>query len=414
MADLDDLYRVILARPDDDTPRLAYADALEDADDPRRAAFVRAQVAASRVPEYDPARVRYEYAELAALFDPIWVLGLPDLPAGLNWAREPFRRGMPSAIQAQNGAAFAEHAAELFTHYPIDTLELSAGQMAHLGELAQCPELASIVRLEFATGVSGPAARRVFNSRHATKLTELSVGADMTVAASARELVRSKVFRRLAGLSWRDEGRGGGAVVAELTQLADPPHLDRLDLSGNRINGDRAGRLAAAPALAWVEELDLSDNPLGPIGMAFLSAAQLPHLRVLRLLRTTPRVEGVRALLTAAFAPGLRSLALGGNGLGPAAAAVLAAAPTLAELRLLDLGDNRVGDRGAEALADSPHLANLVRLDLAENGIEARGAAALAASKYLGNLIHLNLSLNQITPAAERLLRDRFGDRVRI
>src|SRR5438874_2168580 len=102
MADLDDLYRVILARPDDDTPRLAYADALEDAGDPRRAAFVRAQVAAERLPEYDPARVRYEYVERPTLFDPAWVHDLPELPQGLSWAQMPFRRGLPAAVRAAN------------------------------------------------------------------------------------------------------------------------------------------------------------------------------------------------------------------------------------------------------------------------------------------------------------------------
>src|SRR5207248_10081636 len=155
---------------------------------------------------------------------------LPPRPGGLRWAARPFRRGFPSAVQAANGAAFAEHAAELLAAYPIDTLGLDAGQITGLGGLTGCDELARIGRLEFASGVSGPAARRVFNSRNLTRLAELHVGAGMTVPAAARELVRSRAFRRLTGLSWRDDARSGGAVVAELIHLADPPHLAKLDL----------------------------------------------------------------------------------------------------------------------------------------------------------------------------------------
>jgi uncharacterized protein (TIGR02996 family) len=411
---LRDLYRVVLARPDDDTPRVVYADALDDAGEADLAAFVRAQVAAARVPEYDPVHVRYQYHDLPALFDPAWVEELPPLPGGLRWPAQPFRRGFPSAVQAVNGAAFAAHAAGLLAAYPIDTLGLDEGQITRLGGLTGCDELNRLGRLEFASGMSRQVARRVLNSRNLSRLAELSVGGRMTVAEAAWELVRSRVFRHLTGLSWRDDARGGGAVVAELIQLADPPHLARLDLSGNRVTGDRAGRLATAPALAGVDELDLGDNHLGPTGAAALAAARLPLLRTLRLQRTGLRAEGVRELGAAGFAGGLRSLSLGGNHLGPAAAAALAASPTLAGLRVLDLADNRLGDRGAEALAESPHLANLALLDVSENGIEARGLVALAASPHLGGLIHLNLSLNQVTPAAARRLRDRFGDRVRL
>jgi uncharacterized protein (TIGR02996 family) len=48
----------ILAHPDDDTPRLVYADWLAEHGDPDRAAFIRTQIEAHRSPEFD--RRRYE------------------------------------------------------------------------------------------------------------------------------------------------------------------------------------------------------------------------------------------------------------------------------------------------------------------------------------------------------------------
>src|SRR5690349_2258850 len=126
MTDLDALHRAVLDHPDDDTPRLIYADALEDAGDAERAAFVRGQVAADRVPDDDPIRVRWEHHDRRA-FDAAWRLEqLPDLPDGLQWAAEPFRRGFPAAVEAGDGSAFVAHADELFALAPIEELHLTA------------------------------------------------------------------------------------------------------------------------------------------------------------------------------------------------------------------------------------------------------------------------------------------------
>src|SRR5438128_226790 len=95
MTDREALFRGILENPDDDTLRLIYADALDEESDARRAAFVRAQVRFARLPEYDPARVRARHHDPDRHLVAEWVGGLPDLPAGLRWDREPCRRGRP-------------------------------------------------------------------------------------------------------------------------------------------------------------------------------------------------------------------------------------------------------------------------------------------------------------------------------
>ena len=52
MTDAEDLFRAVLAEPDDDTPRLIYADYLEERADPR-AEFIRLQCERAALPEGD-------------------------------------------------------------------------------------------------------------------------------------------------------------------------------------------------------------------------------------------------------------------------------------------------------------------------------------------------------------------------
>ncbi len=58
MSDGHALLRAILDDPDDDAPRLIYADWLEENGDPARAAFIRAQIKLARLPQDDPDRDR--------------------------------------------------------------------------------------------------------------------------------------------------------------------------------------------------------------------------------------------------------------------------------------------------------------------------------------------------------------------
>ena len=414
MTDRDALYRAILDHPDDDTPRLIYADALEDVGESDRAALIRAQVELARVPEYDLFAVRTRVSEAyrercgAAMR---WLWSLPELPRGLTWVRDPFRRGFPAAVQAATGAAFVDHAEELFDRFPVDELELRMARAADIRPLAGCEGLRRVTRLRLQEGVSGQVARRLFASPNLARLTGLTIGAQMTTASATQAVIRSPAFRRLTAFACHTD-RTGGPFIDELSQLADPPHLTTLDVASNRMTEERVARLAAAPVMSGVGDLDLSDNNLGEDGARRLAAAELPRLHTLRMIRTWPRDEGVEALAAARLVDELRSLHLGGNNLGPRSAMHLGETADAANLRVLDLTDNRLGDDGAAALAGSARLRNLVLLDLAENQIEDRGADALAESPHLDGLIYLGLSGNVIAPPAAARLRARFGERV--
>src|SRR5262245_30142891 len=54
MSEEDALLAAIHANPDDDTPRLVYADWLDEHDQPERAEFIRVQVEVSHMTDDDP------------------------------------------------------------------------------------------------------------------------------------------------------------------------------------------------------------------------------------------------------------------------------------------------------------------------------------------------------------------------
>ena len=93
----------------------------------------------------------------------------------------------------------------------------------------------------------------------------------------------------------------------------------------------------------------------------------------------------------------------------------LANNPALSRLRKLSLHHNKLVDGAVAALAGSANLANLTYLDLHDNKIGDTGAEALAKSPHLANLRELNLRDNpRLTEKGKQLLRDKFGERVRL
>jgi uncharacterized protein (TIGR02996 family) len=67
--DEEGLLRTVIEDPDDDTPRLVYADYLEEHGQPDRAAFIRVQCQLAHLPEADPRRPELEARERALQAD---------------------------------------------------------------------------------------------------------------------------------------------------------------------------------------------------------------------------------------------------------------------------------------------------------------------------------------------------------
>jgi uncharacterized protein (TIGR02996 family) len=99
MTDEAALLAAILARPDEDTPRLMYADWLDEHGQPERAEFIRIQCD----PTADEA-AEDRAAELEERNRTKWLAGLPQFP-GARWE---FRRGFPEYLDAP-GELFLQH-----------------------------------------------------------------------------------------------------------------------------------------------------------------------------------------------------------------------------------------------------------------------------------------------------------------
>lgn len=413
----DALYRAICAQPDEDTPRLAYADLIEENGDSDRAHFIRKQIALANLPEYDPLAVATR--QLAPDLFLGWGMmhTLPEITAPYSWQKCEFRRGFPWKVGVQSWEAFASESAMVFEAAPVQALDVYAQDRPDVAALAEWPHLARVSRLEFSVGRLGAdAAALLGNSPYATRLTELAFESDGITADGLETLARSPLFSRLTALELRSNVIAPALLVDALAAARAPGTLGRLSLAYNHITRYDAAHLFALPVLHGLEQLDLSDNPLNVEGVQSLAeSGALRGVRSLTLSYTLPGVPGVRALTETGGLSGVRCLDLSANRLGPVAVKLVAESTAARGLRVLNLANNPVGDAGATALANSRGCAGLLDLDLSEAELTDTGALALADSPHLGNLLRLNLHTPRpFSDKARAALVERFGKRVTV
>jgi uncharacterized protein (TIGR02996 family) len=115
----------IVANPEDDAPRLIFADWLEDHGDPDRAEFIRTQIELARLDEDATDRPKLERREQVLLAEnrERW---LAELPA---WARKEagkFCRGFVSEMTL-TGNRFLKNAADLWAATPLESVYFRQG-----------------------------------------------------------------------------------------------------------------------------------------------------------------------------------------------------------------------------------------------------------------------------------------------
>jgi uncharacterized protein (TIGR02996 family) len=360
----DAFLQAIIENPEDDGPRLVYADWLEDHGESDRADFIRLQCELARLPGGDPRRKGLEARERALLkgHELEW-LG-PLRGRADKWQ---FRRGFVESVKL-GAEEFVDHAEAILAAAPVRHAEFRQGwydSATVLARLGTCPHLTRLKSIRLSFGVC-----------------EVSDPGLRALASSPPLLNR---LDRLFAMECNVTEAGLGPVLLS-------PHLGRLrglHLSECRLHG-AAGvlPLADSPQLGRLTALSLDENRLGDEGVQLLAAS-----------RNCSRLE---------------FLSLEECGVGDGGAEALGRSPHLGRLVELHLRDNRVGNRGASALAKSPHLAGLEYLHLHENRIGDAGAGALAASPNLGRVQNLTLWGNRISQAGEEPLKVRFGGRVHV
>jgi uncharacterized protein (TIGR02996 family) len=419
----------ICEHPDDDGPRLVYADWLDEHGDSPRAAFIRAQCTLARMDFDDPRRPDLLQCERDWLNDArARRQKLPKL-AGVTWGT--YRRGFVASAVVRNVQTFRKHAAALFAATPVEDVTFQRLTPSTARTLAALPALARLRGLTVGPGAGGDGLRAILLSPHLAKLARLDLSrqdagtqvVSILEVASLPEL--TTLHLSFGGFNFGGTGLGpaGAWVLAEALHF---PRLETLSLSGCAI-ADGAVALAATRGLSNLTTLHLSSNGITDAGATALATSPyLSRLATLDLGGNQIGATGTAALVGSRHLPALRWLQLSSNPFGPTqqaaaenwhaaqvapppsarplvlqllynqidddGAALLAQWPALARVVILDLGYNSIGNAGAAALAASPHLANLTRLTLYNDPVELAGLWALAASPHLGRLTVLGLS----------------------
>jgi uncharacterized protein (TIGR02996 family) len=235
MRDADPFLAAIAARPDDDLPRLIFADWLDEHGRGDRAEFIRLQCAAARG---EPAALtpdaRRRAADLEAAHRDEW---LADLSHDVYHAA--FRRGFAEHVVLPT-AAFMAAGAALRRRTPVRSVALLGAGAALRGLLA------------------GPLLRGLTGLHLNDSLLGDDGVAHLADAPSLRDLETLKLARAAVG--------DPGAMA-----LARSPHLGRLRtlaLRGNAIGDAGAWELARSPTLRRLTALDVAENEIGPSGVA--------------------------------------------------------------------------------------------------------------------------------------------------
>ena len=412
------LIEAIVEAPDDDAPRLVYADFLQTKGDPR-GELIQLQCQLAAAPDDDRRRaIRIQENKLLAAHRDAWLAPLYALlrDATISYKFE-LRRG------------FVEHA------------EIGIRALPLLDRLIAVAPLLRSLRL-FDDGTmeipsKQPKLAGVLEQSAFRRMIHLEISLPGAGNAAAREVAGATTLANLRALKlqmsvWGEMLTYFKAPPAELvlddvgaTALAESPYLaklESLDLDSNRIglagvfaiargdwrlrelvlanNAMRAGDvletkgLAAAtldvvlagPALERLETLSLAGTTLDAKEIAGIVASPtFAQLRELDLERCHLGVAGITALCEAFALPALRRLRVERNSLCDAGALAVADCAALANLTSFEAGHNRIGQKGGTALATTPHFTNLERITLNEPRWKPEMTAVFASSPTLAN-----------------------------
>jgi len=265
------LLAAVLAAPADDMPRLVYADFLEETGDPvdaARAHFIRAEIAAERLPPEDPERERLE-SQAARLFNKHGDAWNRELPEWDRWygTRLVYRRGFVEEVHT-NFRRFAFGGGTLLAAVPVRYLALASrdGTLpfidAMMASLSVPPDLSHIQTLRLGPHLRfTPAAQRrpAFQVDATDDLIALVCGYPSLTRLQTLILAGNEI----------DDGRAAD-LVRRLPESVFAGSLAELDLSDNRLTDAGAMALASANWPPGLTRLNLTGNDVGPASAAVL------------------------------------------------------------------------------------------------------------------------------------------------
>jgi uncharacterized protein (TIGR02996 family) len=461
----------IVANTDDDTPRLVYADWLDEHDQPERAEFIRAQVELERLPKDSPARPGLEdrIEDLLTEFEERWLAPVPAQLLRWTW-----RRGFLETVEFVGPGSAADMVRLCAAHPLTDTQWIAPAEVLLPG--LDMPEIAKLPFLHLSSGyrperfLEGLAGRQAPANLTGLKLPDADPAAvaALPCAASLTRLDLDQLTQgpdtladALAAGAWPRLSHlrvywGGSADARRLRPLFAPPRSGLWrDLEIGVVDPDVLPLLAGLPALRRLK-LRLSrspDSPFtlppaltdltcsavggeGPLLSALAETDGVERLRCLRLFLGEPLQAKSRAalrrLLRRLRGPVLRLYAhrgcegflarlvtlphldrvagLEGSSVPePAEVEAFFACHNLAGLHELKVGIRQLRASEVRLLAKAPWLAQLRMLDLRGTQMPSRSLIGLLQSPHLRRLTSLTLNQARMNAGALRILEEWPG-----
>lgn len=240
------LLRAVCDQPDDDAPRLRYADHLDAVNgDTLRAEYIRMQCELARpdLPDERWLTLQDRKAELESDLDR-WAAELPPL-AGVRWNSVTFPRGFVWDVWCDDADAYRRYAADIFASAPIQGISFM--RLKAIWPVVNVPQTARVRRLIL----------------EGFRLTPSD-------AASIAESPNVKGLTALH-LSGNRFGDAGATAIAASTHLRQ---LGTLDLGDNRVGDDGVAALAISPVVASLTDLGLAGNSITNEGVLALAGSR--------------------------------------------------------------------------------------------------------------------------------------------
>ena len=236
------LLAAIVAEPDDDTPRLVYADWLQEHDDEEQARFIRDSIGLEWLEDHEDEKRQKLAQRLDATVEQNGVRWLEEL--GVAGADPVYDRGMVAGLVYDGAYQFVEGAPTLFARVPVRSVtisDLTPDDREWLSVLADMPDLLRLRGLWLQNHwypVSSDGWERFITSPHLANLQVLAVqeaalnDEDMLVFDRTEHLVNLEEL----GLAGNRLTAVGALAVVRSPRL---PNLTRLGLAYNDIAEDR-------------------------------------------------------------------------------------------------------------------------------------------------------------------------------
>jgi uncharacterized protein (TIGR02996 family) len=316
------LLQAIIDNPEEDTPRLMYADWLDEQggeSNAARAEFIRIQVAEAAKPhKRDLTDIRRWTAREEKLLDTwgeAWQAELPRL-TGVFWQTQHYERGFVYHIGVTSVRSLLKAAPEIFSRAPVTWLSLGTLTANSAKQLANSPVMARIRHLDkLGLETWGETSLASFaNSPHLGNLRMLSLWQSDQSTESLRAFLANQSLTRLTHFTLNSCMSAGTSVVSAIINSLSAPVIEEITFQGCGIGPDVAPLWAELLNLPKLKRVYLTSNRINDAAVPALAGVKVKKSLAMGLAYNSITDRGAESLLKGEFlrARGVR-LQLAGN-----------------------------------------------------------------------------------------------------